>query len=157
MKKLALLDSLSYSFGSTKQPSCPLINRPNLDWEDKEVIRVLAGKSWQNFGIDVIKSCQVDLTAIVYRLNPVYFVYYLPSFMTLCLSNFDEVDVLSDSIFSVLSLNIQGGSEYESLFVKLSLNQKNTIRSFIKYFLHDSQFDLEKEAKVADLVWERLS
>ena len=77
--------------------------------------------------------------------------------MSLCLSNFDEIDVLSDSIFSVLSLNIQGGSEYESLFVKLSLNQKNTIRSFIKYFLHESQFDLEKEAKIADLVWERLS
>tara|TARA_R100000306_G_C4327860_1_gene118643 strand:- start:314 stop:787 length:474 start_codon:yes stop_codon:yes gene_type:complete len=156
MKKLALLDSLSYAFGSTKQPSCPLINRPNLDWEDKEVIRVLAGKSWQNFGIDVIKSCEVDLTAIVYRLNPVYFVYYLPSFMSLCLSNFDEIDVLSDSIFSVLSLSVQGASEYESEFVKLSLNQKSTIRSFIKYFLHESQFDIEKEAKIADLVWERL-
>ena len=155
MNKNELLKRISHAFGNTEMPNGSLVGKSNLDWEDKEVIRILEGKSWDSFGINVITSCDVDLTAIIYRLTPVYFAYYLPSFMNLCLTHFDEIDILSDSLFSVLSLNVVEASEYESAFAKLSSEQKNIVLSFFEYFQCQLEFSLDREARAAYTVWSK--
>ena len=149
LNKELLLEAIYDSFSCTSKPVEPAVSRACYDWEDKEVLRLLANASWKELNINIIDDCKVDLTALVFRLSNRHFLYFLPAFMSLCLSHYDEIDILSDSLFRVLALDIIDKDDYACVFAQLNLDQKKTIAMFLQFFEKNSEYSLEVEAQLA--------
>jgi hypothetical protein len=126
ISSLQLLSRIAAAFPLIPVPVAERIvaNVPG-DLERDEVRKALAGKTWTELPVELLRYHSESL----YLLLPEGWIYYAPAFMSATISDYMGSDMIS-RIF-VTSLHL----ESDELFPLLTTSQKAAVREFLEWLL----------------------
>jgi hypothetical protein len=96
------LAEIETAFADDEPPAYDqIVNRHQFrrDIESDNIREFLAGKRWQALTRAEFARYEGDMSAVLGFLTPEAFSYYLPAFLSVCLTDFDWADVTVESTF----------------------------------------------------------
>jgi len=162
MKQDDLVELISKVFPSEPYPdeSSIVTNRETVEGtEEYEIAQAFRGKSWKGIDSDTVRYHSVALAFFTPEASR----YFLPAYMTLCITNYEEVDHATTALIGALKLpeedKITGltRSRFLEITNEFTDEQKNAIAHFLEYIseVHGQDFPAHKPSIVLDLYWKR--
>lgn len=133
MDKTTLLKEISSAFPMRPLPNVVAGNVTSYEDEYSYIEKYFKGKEWNSFNFkDLYDNYQGPQDACLAFMSPVAFRYYLPSFMSIALNEYEEADLLVDTTLYSLIPNKENNNESE-IFNKFTQEQIQVIIEFITY------------------------
>jgi hypothetical protein len=94
-----MIQEIDKAFKDTPYPGDDRIVTAYRDYED-ESLSDFVGKDWRDTGIDLLcpASCPNKHSSSLCFMTPEAFVYYLPAYMTVSVSHYEELDLLPNNV-----------------------------------------------------------
>lgn len=104
----------------------------HLDLEREEIKELFKGKMWGEIDFEYLSNnYDGDKSACLNFMTEDGFRYYLPSYMLICIHNYDESDMLYDSLFEHLTKQTSYNNLFAERIEPLDDKAKKVIAEFI--------------------------
>lgn len=157
-----LSEQLNDEFSSQDPPSRKNIlkeNVNNIDIETGYVVSFFEGKKWNDVTLnELMQSYKGDPSACLVLMGSKAYRYYLPSFLRLCLVEYDNLDMVYETTLWRLipSKNNISEKEFDNIYSDYNLNQKVLIAKILQYLStsHKEDFvDINDAQNALDEYW----
>ena len=110
-----------------------------------------AGKSWKEISAKLLRNEYIgDGSACLAFMSPKAFRYYLPAYMTIAITEYDDADMVADT--AVYALNPEVGTNLyifqEKRFQWLDVVQIKCITAFLKFMLDNHGEDFREDGLI---------
>lgn len=127
------MNALNELFSTEASPPSSIVVPFAADEARSEIQKALRAKKWNAITLDYLKEhCSCPVSEVVASLTPDAFFYFLPAFLSMCLANEKQVDVLPEALLGRLE------RESDLLLATpqlLTMDQKKYVFGyFISYF-----------------------
>jgi hypothetical protein len=148
-----LAQEIEHAFATSQYPGDDrLVENPSY-WEAPDVVASFKGKNWQEIPVEVLFTHRLSLPLF----TPEAFRYYLPAYLIASVLHPNEVDTLTENIFSMLTPPETEGSKMERFLKRVqgfTPEQKASIRAFVKLYVDTETSYPDPDRERAMKFWE---
>ena len=146
MNSEELLSQIEKAFGDLSKPEKNEIASDTSGYhlECNQVAEYFAGKAWREITAQLLWSEYIgDGSACLSFMSPQAFVYYLPTYMTIAINEYEHADVIADSAIYALTPEKEEDLKdwWKERISVLNSKQIICIISFTKYMLENHEDD----------------
>lgn len=156
-----LIRRLEMEFGNIELPrenQILLSTTKANDVEAGNVKEFFSGKRWNEITLDqLFDQYKSDPSASLLFMSPIAFRYYLPLFIKICISDYDDADLIYETtIWRLLpSKSHLSSHEFNKLYDEYDLEKKSLIADILQYLsvAHIDDFGENNDARLALDEW----
>lgn len=136
-----LISEIKEAFKSSLPSATELISNRGMDLvEAGEFQDAFAGRDWETLSTEFLR---VNCAALSYFTDRA-FAYYLPAFMVASIKDWEESDIVPETVIFQLIPEIAGNSDI-GRFQSLTEEQRQVVNSYWKYLADTHQWELARE------------
>ncbi|MCU0466347.1 MAG: hypothetical protein MUF38_17485 [Anaerolineae bacterium] len=137
MRRSELLNQITQVFPKQPYPKAQAITLKDdvRGTEEYDTAQAFRGKSWQDLDTETVRYYSVAL----HFFTPQAYRYFLPAYMTLCVTHYTHVDMAVDTLIGTLrspsvgDVHVEGRSRFQEVVTGLTDAQKGVIAHFLAY------------------------
>ena len=114
-----------------------LVNHSENHLEKQQIADFFRGRKWKGISLDILHEEYIgDESACLFFMTREAIAYYAPAFMLICLEQYEDADLIPDTVISVLTTPTIGNEDCHALTrwaANFDDRQRMAIDSFLKH------------------------